>query len=406
MSSLIKSALALRTAFRLDESLNGLNSEQEDQVFGKCLEAYRKSVVEFDKAAAKVAFEHEGARAFASELCRRTVAIIEAHSEVLEDENPSLERHDFFSREFMRKMRLIQILGNVASSSGSVGMNIFQIEKAIAEGNLREQMTLVYKGFFPFMLELLDTPGMIDKINAKLQQLPPAKRFQIDRALFQQHKEAGTAIKDTPTGGKVVVQPAVVSDMRAAGARIILPKRPTRCGPSGLKVREIPELSVRELRAATGYAYHDIRDVPTNQRATWVAGQDCVSVAPTCTFAKEAEALGGLPLSTGSSGTTDAFLHLSQYLSLGDRLPDGALACAGWMVPVGDHTLHEIRVIENEYGMPYSGKPEDFTRYHSPAVQARVDAILLERGFHNPSYYFSPEYQKLASQELQKTIAG
>ncbi|WP_420421190.1 hypothetical protein [Simkania sp.] len=119
-----------------------------------------------------------------------------------------------------------------------------------------------------------------------------------------------------------------------------------------------------------------------------------MAVDPTSTFAKETEALGSLPMLTGPSGTTDGFIHAARYLGLGDQAEEGMLACVGWMVPVGDHTLHEVRSGAEFHGVPYSGLPTDFATFASsdPTVVKQINAKLQEQGLENPSHYFSAEH--------------
>lgn len=397
---------ALRKNFQLAPACREMPRDVQEQIYMRCLDAYRRSVSEFETVAPAVAFEQPAAQDYARDLCRRATAIVEAYSDVLEDERPTPHRNPLHTREFMRKARLASILGNVSTSPGSVGANALAIEQVIANGNLRERMTLVYKTFFPFLLELLSDPAMIDKINAKLQTLPPDSRFQIDKDLVMREKSDGSGIIDVPGFGKVIKQPPVVINLRTEGGRKNHPKPRAGDALRGPASQGVQSLSDREARAGTGFTVLRAGDLPAEDRLQWIPGKAWTYVAQGSSFAREAEALGGLPILTGPSGTTDAYLHLATYLGLGDRAADGALACAAWMVPVGDHSLHEIRVVENVYGMPYAGMPADFTNYHSPAVQGSIDRVLESRGFRNPSYYFSSDFQMQVARELAELDAS
>lgn len=375
----------LRDHVKLDPFIAKLPKASQERIFKECRVAYHKSVVAYDQIAGSVAFNHPHAKAFASELCKRAAAIVNAYNEVLEEESPSTTKHPHFTKEFMQKIRIAKLFGNDSINPGSVGVNSLAIEAAVKSGNLREQMTLVYSTMFSFLMStVMSNPEMIDKVNAKLEG------FQIDKTLIEQRKALGTGF--STAGSKVrMKQIPVVEKFRAEKGRKSEKPMCSREGPKGLRMSSVEGLSMREKRVGSHYVSSS-----SSRRLRWIPGKEWYSMTPISTFAKEAASLGGLPLLTGPSGTTDAILHMSSYLGLSDRLEQGALACTGWMVPVGDHSLHEVRSLASHYGAPYSGLPKDFSTFYrkDPKAQKAIDSRLAKAGFKNPSHYFSSEYQR------------
>ncbi len=337
----------------------------------------------------EVAFDYPEAQRFASDLCQRIAQIARAYTEILEEVRPTDDASGgerVTLRDELRKtLRIAEIFGNSSQSSGSVGMSILAIQVAIEGGNLREQMTLAYSSLFSFIVkEVLANPDMVRQINEKLDG------FQIDQELLQSDTEAGRGL-----AGTMLTRVPLVEEYRTTEkARHNHATPAIGEGPRGPKPEEVYRLSERERLVGLEY------ELKTNERRLeWISGEQWFYADPASKFAREARELGGLPIATGPSGTTDGFLHVATYLGLGDRLEEGLLACIGWMVLTRDHTLHEIRAVGNEYGISYSGKPSDFKNLYSkdPQVMRSIDARLSAEGKRNPSYYFSGAYQMLVA---------
>lgn len=405
----VKPGEALRRQFDLDPAFSALPRDKQDQVFSRCVADYQRSIAEYETAAAQVAFEDPKAQAFAKDLSQRMADIIEAYSDVLDEENPPEYLHPAVSsQEFRRKQRLSQFFGNVSTNPGSVGMSPLAIEGAIKNGNLRERMTLVYQTIFSFLInEVLDKPKMIDKINEKLMKLPKERRFQIDKTLVELEKRDGTGVIASPAGKLVKQGPSVDQYRNVEKGRVSKKKARLGSGPQGPRVTEVRKPSEREVLVGTRYAALGASRQPAQPKLEWLGGKDWYGVSPTCTFAQQATALAQTTL-TGPSGTADGILHIAKYVGMGDRMHDGVLACAAWMVPAQDHSLHEIRKAAAHYGVEaeYSGRPEDMTRFNSPNVQAKIDAILTEKGIRNPTYYVTSDHQQQVVRDLEKEIAG
>jgi len=389
------SFISLRNDFNKNPWIQTLSSQKKEKLFDLCLADYQKSVQKYEQAAASVAFDHPSAKRFAHEFCQRMGTILLAYNAVLEEEAPSCAKNPLFTPEFMSHIRFTQFFGNTQENPGSVGMNAIAIINTIEKGNLREQMTLVYKTVFSFFInEVLENPGMIAKINQKLALLPAEHSFQIDEQLYLQEKMEGKGIIDS-SKGKLVKQIPVVDTFRnVEQARISKPPIPPSSTTRSLQTQDIPDLSLQELRIGTGYA--------KQPHLCWIPGKDWCKVSPTSSFAQQVAALGDLPILTGPSGTADGIIHLSNYIGLKDLAEDALLACIGWMVPVGDHTVHEIRVAGVPYGVSYLGMPEDFQNFYpqDPKVKEKIDDILQRQGVKNPSYYFSQPFQLSLMEEL------
>jgi hypothetical protein len=388
----------------LMKSHPSMTPAQRETLFQQCLADYRKSVAAYERIAGKVAFDHPAAKKFAAELAQKLEAILTAYNEILEEERAAGIVLDgsaqstqalLVRKDLMRMIRLVKFFGNESSNPGSVGMNALAIQAAIFRGNLREQMTLAYRTIFSFLInEVLDKPGMIDKVNEKLAALPLARRFQIDKALVEKEMQDGTGIVDSPDG-RMLKQIPIVGDYRnVENGRVRLQNPTPSQAPQGLDRDDIPDLSDREIR--TGIEYRPDSDI------RWISGSKYFSVSPDCTFAKDTESLGSLPISTGPSGTTDGVIHLGRYLGFAGHEEAATLACIGWMLPTKDHTLHEVRAAADAYGVSYKGMPDDFATLYSsdPQVVAQINKELAAKGLKNPSYYFSAEHQQKVADSL------
>ncbi|MCB1068490.1 MAG: hypothetical protein KDK56_09945, partial [Simkania sp.] len=220
---------------------------------------------------------------------------------------------------------------------------------------------------------------------------------------FEQDQAKGEGII-TLGGQRTIKQAPVVDNFRNVEKKRLSLPQPTRHEATGAVLSEIPGLSDREARVGTRYDAFDqtLRQEANTRKLEWIPGKEWVAVDPTSTFAKETEALGSLPMLTGPSGTTDGFIHAARYLGLGDQTEEGMLACVGWMIPVGDHTLHEIRSGAEFHGVPYEGLPSDFSTFASsdPTVVEQINAKLQGQGLENPSHYFSAAHMHEVGRDL------
>jgi hypothetical protein len=377
-------------------------SESEKEVRRSCLSDYQEAIQEYEMAFAAESFIDPRANGFATEMCRRMLAVVEAYVRVTQ---PLLTS---FERELRYNQILVEAFGLGPDYSGSVGDNPIAIKKALLHGNLREKMTLSYaftRNFFSLNVLKNSDKTMIDQINRQLRL--HNKEFQLDRDLIKQDnaQEKGIPAKDL-----------VFSFRNKEKGR---PDRDSREKTThGNCVGNIVDLSLRELRVGlddyriSKEEYEKLKkgENPKLARRTlkWRPGMDYSTVSPQSSFAKKASALG-LPstsLVCGPSGTTDSLIICaSQYLGMRD-LHGAVLAASGWMIPAQDHSLHEILVSAAEFGLPYKGLPEDYDRgFTIPGMAKKVEGQLSKKHISPPSHYLSKEYQKdIRDQQEQRRV--
>ncbi|WP_420421189.1 hypothetical protein [Simkania sp.] len=241
--------------FIQDPVIQKLPEREQKRVFKKCLAEYQTSVAAYETAAGEVAFANPNAQKFAKDLSGRLAAVVEAYNAICEEENPSSASNPLFTKEFMASMRLAQLFGNDSTGSGSVGMSPLTIMGALKQGNLRERMTLAYRTVFSFFAaQILDKPGMIDKINAKLKE--QGAGFQIDKEQFEQDQAKGDGIISL-NGQRTIKQAPVVDNFRNVEKKRISLPQPTRTEATGPVLSEITGLSFREARVGTRYDAFD-----------------------------------------------------------------------------------------------------------------------------------------------------
>ena len=444
LTSAAEGSLALNATFELAESLP---SERKEEIFQGCLEDYRCSIRKYEDAVAKQAFSHPKTIAIARKVCDRLDAILKAYNEVKAGRGPPSvtirnldagadlvacfsgeteeieldmtegfwpreidddtrympgHQHSLFSEEFKLRMLESQFFGS-SGGVGSIGFNPLAIRKAIEEGNLREYMTMIYTSAFTFFVnEVLADPDMIDKINERLTG------FKIDKELLEREEEEGRGILDT-SRGKMIHQTERVRRYREEEkGRMSSPEvremDNRSCFESRRSVRDFDGMTGRELIGATGELITSDSDSLGALKVSWWSGSDCMRVRPGCAFDAHAKALGGLPVLTGPSGTADGLMHTCQYLGIGKRedLEDFMFALVGWMVPGGDHTLHEIRAVAHDYGFKYDGLPGDTGTFYQkdPSVVAAVMDALKSEGIPFPGECFDEENQFKVAQRL------
>ena len=73
------------------------------------------------------------------------------------------------------------------------------------------------------------------------------------------------------------------------------------------------------------------------------------------------------------------------------HINEGMLALAAFLIPSQDHSLHEIRIILPQFGIPYSGMPEDFAGIYNEAFTQKVKEKMPDG--HMPAYFLGQEYQ-------------
>lgn len=415
-----KEASRLRDQFVCSSELEILDKDQKEQVFSKCLESYQEAVIHFESSLANLLFDHPKAKGFASEMCRRMECIIDAYNQtVVEDDtsaSQSCVEDDAFASpslpssvmsELKQKIFFAKAFATPASGAGGVGSNLIRIRQAIKEGNLREQMTLIYATIFStFLNDVLKDRASIDRVNIKLQAMNAGFQLDVD-AIEEDRRKDGKLLKTSERVTKFrtdekgrVAKPAVKPHNDTIG--------PQLSEISGLTLREAQsatedyDLKQEDLEAIKAGSKDKKIEKIAQRRVKWISGLESWIVGAETTYAKEAKSLG-LPLSVmiaGPSGTTDGFLHATKYIGMEDQVEEGTLACIGWMTPARDHSAHEILLAASDYGIPYEGMPGDFERCLDSEVLQQVRDSLEHAGYEMPSYYLSEKHQLRAALEL------
>jgi len=395
-------ASRLKQYVKIPEVLQDLNKEQQKQLFQACLKDYQAALDAYEATVAEICFTDPEAQKFAKDLCQRMSSLVTAYRKIEKLGDKDRTSGPVFISELKDKIIFARFFGNTAMGIGSVGYNPLVIQKAINEGNLREEMTLAYCTVFSFLLdEILKDNLTVAYINEQLE---------IDKAGFQ--IDADLIKKERAEQGRLIKPIEQVTKFRdTEKGRTKKEGRKVYEDFTGPKLKDIKGLSLNEARAALedsvitkdeldhiqkGNLQTEREKELSERRVKWISGSRAWTIDEGSSYAKEVKALGLSPFSmvTGPSGTTDGFLHVAKYLGMGDRLSSGVKALTAWMVPGHDHSLHEILLIANEYGIPYEGKPGDVEKCFDEEMNVKVKSKLEEEGITLPGNCFTEEYQK------------
>ncbi|MFQ5730184.1 MAG: hypothetical protein ACE5GN_07475, partial [Waddliaceae bacterium] len=397
-------ASELEKYFKLDDRLKGLTAAQRQKVLDKCIASYGKSVSVFETVIGEVAAEQPDAKKCTQEMLRRISRIAKAYQEI------QFEGRDDLSPVLKElKIRLgsdveFATYGD-GTSPGSIGFNPLAIEKAMREGTLREQMLLIYSSLWTALPKIFDSPEMVAKVNKKLKG-----DFQINTNLLKELKKKAESKGEADPVKIFFSQSEPLQQFRDAGGRVWDPDRPKEPPP---KIKNIKDMTIREARATLGeyISKREFEAMKTGEaegkalgehRVQWVRGKDLFRVAEGSDFYQRAVALGGLPIITGPSGTTDGFLKGIAFLSMQGFEKKTIVALTGWMVPAGDHSLHEIRVAGTWFGLDYPEGPKAFEDIYpeDSNFQDKIGDKMAERGFKLPGYYLGRDFQCKVAKEL------
>ena len=400
----------LREDFTWSPQLDGLTTIQKEELFQSCLSEYQTSVIAFEHAVATLAWHDENAIAFAQEFSRRLLHIAKAYFEIVQSEAHVPESS--FEYELNRLLNLTAFFGSVSTYSGSVGMNPLVIQRALKEGNLRELMTLCNAAIFReegaqgVLLNKIFkdlSGGLIRQINERLQTLPLDQRFQISDMPSHitsegKYKQSEVVRRHREDDHGRLEEPSQARIRERKGPSVLVPRdlslRELR---AGLEDPTIKESDLDEIRRA-----RESEEKPTqSHHLRWLNAGAYYRIRSGCPFVQRAVALGGLPIVSGPSGTTNGFFRAASLLGMNDQLSKGILALAGWMIPTHDHSLHEIRLVGQEFGVPYrGGLPTDFDRLYDELFTQEIKDNLEKQHLHMPSYYLSAEHQVEKARDL------
>lgn len=219
--------------------------------------------------------------------------------------------------------------------SGMVGAEPSVLRQVVESGNLRERLTLVYNGYVAGLFGRLERPESFQALREQRSDLP----------------------KDQVRG----------------------PPHPEQVNPP---------LSQREWFAAVG----------GKGKLGWESGQDLYHFPMTSDYQKQAEDLL-TPVSTGPSGTAYGIYQVAQKLKVQVDAGTLRLALLGWMLPIGDHSFHEIMTACATFDDQLAYDATRLARYRSltPLQEDQLRALA-------PSKLFPDEVATLARQRaLQRS---
>lgn len=382
------------SCFTIDPAL--ISSETLMALTRRCIANYSEAVQGFDRLYAQAAAKTPAVHLHVQELTRRAHEIMKAYVKVnLRTKDPKGVHPLTMAEDFALTLGCIRFFLSDSSASGSVGYNVFHIKAVLERGSLRQRMTLLYSfEYFLVREKVFLKAALMAQINEELAKLPGKAAFQVDIEL--------ALMADPAIGDFVPTSLSRSRFQRASDERFMrYAKPPSRePPPERLKVDEVEDLSLAELRTITGEPHPKTAHV-----VTWRPGSELYALHPEYNFVKRAIALGSLPVSSGPSGSASALINLSRWMGVNKDLPLMMAALAAWMIPTLDHTLHEIRAMGQELDphLGYTGGPENFGPDDpsiAPEVKATLEALLGAAGKKYPSYYLSFEGQREASSSL------
>ncbi|MBA3603144.1 MAG: hypothetical protein H0W50_05785 [Parachlamydiaceae bacterium] len=398
-------ATGIAKQIEFDPRLMNLSSKQKQNIVDDCIRSYQESVEIFESTLGVMAAEHPDAKEFAQEMLNRIGAIAKAYQEIKVEEDKT-------SSPVMKELKIR--LGTAAqfatygdgTGAGSIGFNPISIEKCMKDGNLREQMLLIYATLWTTLPPIFADPTIIGKINEKLEK--ENRGFQLDKEALNAKMEMAKEGESPATTFFAQAKPLV--DFRAAGGRIFDENRVREAAP---KIKDLKDLSISEARATlnTYISEEEFTAMKKGEnkghalgehRVQWIRGKDLFRVDEKSDFFQNAVAMGGLPFVTGPSGTTDGYLNGIKYLNMHGSEEKATLALTGWMVRSGDHTFHEIKEATTWHGMAYNPGPDSFKNVYpdDPDFQKKLESSMQAKGKELPGHYLQNENQLQVAKKL------
>ena len=345
-----------------------------------CLADYSQAVKKFESEISPIAAEAPEAKEFAKEMVRRVASIAHAYAKLTN----SQKNQTPLMQELSVRLDSIASFQSNEKSTGGVGYNPVAIEKAIEEGNLREQMTLLYHSIWSVLPKAFADPKLCKQLSQNLD-------FKLNIPLINKVR--------SESHHKGINDPVIIffarcealENFRRGNGRLWIKGKGKQ--PPPVRVSHVNRLSDRELRNALcdPLAGIDTVNQLSDRELPWEGGDSFFAVNKDSQFYKQASALGNLPLFTGPSGTTEGFLKAAAYLNMEKLWSGTMLALIGWMLPARDHSLHEIREAGSWYQLPYP---------KGPAAYASVYGAKLA-GIKRPGDFLSAEHQRNVFQQIQ-----
>jgi hypothetical protein len=211
--------------------------------------------------------------------------------------------------EFVKESQRAKLGSKQSSVTGMVGAELYTLKAVVDSGNLRERLTLVYNGYVANLFGRLERPEAFNKLRKERAELPNGRRHGAPH-------------------------PQEVS----------------------------PALSEREWFEA----------VNVEGKLSWESGQDLYHYPVTSQYQDIAEELL-TPVSTGPSGTAYGIFQVAQKVGAGVDPELLRLAILGWMLPIGDHSFHEIMTACAAFDSNLTYDPAALARYRSLPPLSELD---------------------------------
>lgn len=409
-----------------------LNAEQLIELEQSCLTDYAQSKITLEQSIADVAVKDKKVLAFANNLAKRIVTVmdicIEEGIEVngvnaLPPDPDKLKKILGFEpkmlpKNFHTSMKKNELLtkiineslakkkegiekGNV-SNAGFVGLNPLALRHAAQQGNIREAMLIPYKTAFGFFSDFLDNADYVKKINTKLEQ--QGFEWQLSEDVINSMKNELEQLPPLDA-----VNPAKKRQLLQYGAYATNKGMRQELSRESREafVKSNPKINDKNLRIPLSdrekFAHAkniDIRN--SDARVKWTPGKSWFEMGKNASDPVVISASATRePLIAGISGTTDQILTLGYCLGFFDdeakriqNMEICRLACLGWMIDAGDHTYHEICSSSKSFGMAYTPAPDSYKQIRTGdkgEFEQALKKAQKKRGYNMPDAYLTQE---------------
>lgn len=422
-----------------------LTPEQLIQLEHSCLTDYAASKITLEQSIADVAIKDKEVLAFANNLSKRILTVMDLCIEESIDVNgvnaipPNPERlkeilgfePNILPQDFYTSIKKNQLLtkivnenlakkqegieqGNV-SNAGFIGLSPMALRHAAQQGNIREAMLIPYKTAFGFFSDFLDNPNYVKKINKKLKE----KGFDwtIDEKVINNLKQELAQLPPLDPA-----KPEKKRQLLQYGAYATNKGMRQELSPESREafVQSNPKINTTNLRIPLSdrekFAYaKDIDIKKSDAQVKWTPGKswfeigknDADPVVMSASATRE-------PLTAGISGTTDQILTLAYCLGFFNdkakktqNMEICRLACLGWMIDAGDHSYHEICSSSKSFGMAYTPAPDSYKQIRTGdngKFEHALKKAQKKRGHNMPDVYLTQAFVVQKAIDLKMVV--
>ena len=304
------------------------------------------------------------------------------------------------------------------TSTGRVDKS--RIAEVFASGNLRERMGTIYAFITNYQNEPHSLGGLL---KSAMQSEESMQNIGLNKELWQ--SEQGDNFTAFNRKGKVAdkkvndrqqyTQKESSKNLEAFFNAAPTPNKVIERGEVALSSRELESSFPSEtntVRQKTGNEEWNL--LAENERQTryleavgnkslsdWKGGEFYNKLGPKL---KEEENTTMMRMVAGFSGTTDMYLHLADYLSLGKPVKEKVrLASLGTMIPIRDHSFHEIMTASTSYGLDYNSGPEGYANV--PPLAGNPLKTLVDVSHFPHEYLSEASTSRLAAETSDPDVA-